>query len=645
MEFTRLFSPIQIGDLRLSSRVAMAPMGNHLQDPSGAVTEELISYFRERARGGVEMIISPFAAVRSGLPTFGVYSDELLPGLRELCQAVHAEDGKIFLQIAHLGGKYEKDPVAPSAIKSELYPEIPHELTTEEVEQLIEDFVEAADRARKADFDGVEVHGAHTYLLGQFMSPHTNRREDEYGGEFQGRMKFVTEIVKGIRRKVGDEFPMGFKFSAHEHVPNGIDLPQALRIAEYMEDLGVDYLHVSSTSSTLAAQEDYCKFPSVPSLYASRAPLMELASGVKKRVDIPVIGTGGITRPQVAEELLAEDQADIIAVGRGFIADPQWVEKTRNGTPLRPCIRCNECHRKEVFEEKPVRCTVNPAAGRETEFLNSKVSSADGKKVAVVGGGPAGMEAALTAVEQGHEVTLYESEGQLGGLMKPAVVPPFKEDVRRLLDHYRWRVERCSDLNLKLNCKVTEDSLESSAWGAVILATGSRPLKPEIDGLEALDYRFAHQLLLEESYPPSPILILGAGLVGSETAAYLAQEGREVVLVDLLPREEILKAEHPTNRAALLHLLDQKNVSLHPASTLEKIEPGRGELVTPAGEETIDFSSFVLAAGFEPNDQLLELLKGRSGLESSRLFQVGDCKEPKRLYQAIQQGNEVARNL
>ncbi|MCK4926569.1 NADH:flavin oxidoreductase, partial [Candidatus Aerophobetes bacterium] len=288
MNLENLFSPIMVGRSEVKNRVVMAPMGANFEAVDGSVTEALIDYFEERARGEVGLIISPFAMVsrEQRIGTLGIFSDRFIPGMSRLCGRVQSFGAKFVLQIAHPGGKAMrgltgKRPLAPSSIESLIYPERPRELTREEIEELIEEFVEAARRAKEAGCDGIEVHGAHTYLVGQFISPHTNRREDEYGKDLEGRMKFPSSIVKGVRRICGEDFVVGFKFSAHEHLEEGVDDDLARKIARYMEREGADYIHAAATSSTIPGFLE-CDFPSVPSIYSPQGVLVKLAENVKK---------------------------------------------------------------------------------------------------------------------------------------------------------------------------------------------------------------------------------------------------------------------------------------------------------------------------------------------------------------------------
>jgi len=465
----------------------MAPMGANFEEVDGSVSEALIDYFEARARGGVGLILSPFTMVNreQRIGTLGIFSDRFIPGINRLCERVQSHGARFVLQIAHPGGKSmreftERRPVAPSRIYSPLYPEVPGELTEAEIENLVEEFLQAARRARDAGCDGVEIHGAHTYLIGQFISPHANKRDDGWGGDFDRRMRFPSEIARGVKRICGDDFIIGFKFSAHEHLEGGIDDELAPRVARHMEKEGCHYIHVAATSSTLPGFLD-CDFPSVPSLYSPQGALVALAENVKKAVDIPVIAAGGITDPGYAEKVLQEKKADLIALGRALIADPDWPVKAEKGQKMRYCIKCNTCHQR-LFNKMYVKCTVNPQAGEEKRLELKRALSP--KKVAVVGAGPAGMEAALAASERGHSVTLFDLKKRVGGNLVYGSLPEFKPEIGKLLEYYEDRIKK-SSIDVKLGKKISNlDQLLKEKPDVIVIAVGAEPFIPDIPGKE-----------------------------------------------------------------------------------------------------------------------------------------------------------------
>ncbi|MFC1529029.1 NAD(P)-binding protein, partial [Candidatus Latescibacterota bacterium] len=449
MAFTQLFSPIKLGKVEIPNRCAMAPMGVGLYSSDETWPRRALRYFEERAIGGLGLIITPFTRVHSSLasiPLNGIYDDRFIPNHIEYVNRIHRHGSKIFLQIALSGGKLSTD--APSAIYSPNYVVKPRELTTDELDELVQAFIDAAGRALKAGYDGVEVHGAHTYLIGQMVSPALNKRTDKYGGSFEARMKFPRDIITGIMGKYTD-LTVGYKFSAHEEIPGGVDITLAKDIAKHIEGLGIAYLHVASTASTIEAMS---KFPSVPPMYINRNTLVPLAEEIKKVCPgTPIIATGAITVPEEAEDIIASGKADMIALGRTILADAHWANHAREGKRVVPCIRCNVCYH-QLWLAGPLWCSVNPYLLHEAE---QDIPPATRKKnVMIVGAGPAGIRCALTASKRGHNVTIYEKQSYVGGMVYPGSRPKCKEDVVRLWEWYKAELDE-SDVTVKLNTEIT----------------------------------------------------------------------------------------------------------------------------------------------------------------------------------------------
>lgn len=642
-EIKLLFSPIQINKLELANRVIFAPMHNNLNAPDGSVTQKLIDYFSERADGNPGLMLTPFAAIKRDHPLLGAYSETMIPGLSQLCKAVQTRGSRLFLQIALQGGKAKVDPAAPSAISSKLYMSTPREFRAEEIPSLIQDFVTAAERAQIAGFDGVELHGGHTYLVGQFVSPHTNRREDDYGGSFEKRMRLPESIVHEIRERLGPDFPLGYKLSAHEHLENGVDIKLAVRIAQHMEQAGVDYLHVSSTSSTIyAINNEYidCKYFSVAPMYCPRNNLSELAAEIKKTVRIPVVAVGGVVSPEDAEAVLRSGSADLVAVGRAFLADPEWSLKAQKGQDIRPCIRCNKCHIL-AGEGNELRCAVNPRLGREGSIILPAPRS---KKIVVVGGGPAGMQAALTASDRGHDVVLYEEGDRVGGNLNLASRPGFKRDLKDFLLYFRKQVEK-NDMRVRAGVKASLDILMGENPDKVILATGAHPVTPEIPGIDGEHVLFVDEYFrrYEEFESVKRVVVVGAGLVGSEIALDLSSKCEEVLLIDMLPYEGLLRKEHATNRSVLIKMLESSGVTILGQRKLREVQKDGVVFDSNGTEEFHRADKTILALGFEPRTELRDALaKSNLGFD---YYQVGDCIEPRDIFNAVQEGYEVGSKV
>ena len=433
--YPRLFSPITINSMSVENRVVMPPMCTAYATIGGAVTDRLIDYYTARARGGVGLIDVEFTYVHPLGKIFdhmlGIYDDKLVPGLRRLTDSVHSAGAKIVIQIAHGGRRTHSDiigavPVAPSPIPR-LNGETPKELSVPEIEELIQDFLTAAQRAKRAGFDGVMIHMAHGYLLQQFLSPLSNLRSDDYGGDFERRARAPLEILKGVRRELGQDYPITCRLCGDEYVKGGFDLNQSVRLSKILEANGMNAIEVS------AGTHETPEMMGAPP-YHPMGFLSHLSQAIKQEVRIPVGIVGRIHTPEVAQRLLEEGKADLIAVGRGLIADPEWARKAREGRAetICPCISCNQGCSDRMYFQQDISCTVNPAAGREAAY--PLTPAGEKKRILVVGGGPAGLEAARVAAMRGHEIQLWEKEGELGGQLNLASLPPGKEDIARFRD-------------------------------------------------------------------------------------------------------------------------------------------------------------------------------------------------------------------
>ena len=655
MPFPHLFSPIKVDSLELKNRVVLAPLDVGLHDPEGQVTDRYIDFLVERAKGETSLIITEFTSVwpEQRVITTAVWDDKFVPGLTRMAETVKEAGSKIFMQIAVLGGKSYVEPFAPSAIESELYTEVPREMTVDDIKRVIEAFILGAARAKRAGFDGVEYHCAHSYLGGQFMSPHTNRRDDAYGGDFERRMRFGTEIVTGIKQVCGEDFPVGFKFSAHEHLHGGVndrydeDVKDDLhlRIAKYMEDLGVAYLHVATTSATIMQVKGFveCTHPSVPPLYIKPNTLVDLAEEVKQNgAKIPVIATGGITDPAHAEEIISQGRADMVALGRTLIADPHWAKKAYAGENIIPCIRCNFCHTFVVMDRGGVQCTTNPIVGREKLIAFNKTTSP--KKVVVVGAGPGGLEAGLRAKDMGHDVVVYEKRDVIGGELISASIPDFKWDVKRLLQYYVTEVQKVG-LEIRTGTTVTLDTLKADDPDVVILATGGEAIIPDIPGIDGDNVVTAIDAIVRwgELNIGERVMILGAGLVGYEVAWFAAQQGRDVVLVSRRNEEDVIKLkEHGTNLAALRKGVRDSGAKILASRELKRVDKTGVVLTTSDGrEEYYPVETLIISRGYTPRNEL------KRDIEASDLgcqvYEVGDCVEVRNFFDAINEGAHVVR--
>ncbi len=648
MALTTLFSPIRIGNVTIPNRIMLAPMGVGLTSRELPWPARLARYFEERAMGGFGLIITPFTPVHptlSTLPCAGIEDDRHIPNHRRFTETIHQYDSKVFLQIALAGGQISDD--APSSIYSPVYAKKPRALTTEELDELVEAFIAAAGRAIEAGYDGVEVHGAHSYLIGSMMSPALNKRTDKYGGSFENRMRFPREIITGIRRKYPD-LPVGFKLSAHEHLEGGVDIDLAVEIARHIAALGVVYLHPSTTAVTFEYMDQWS---AVPVMYMPRNNLMPLAARIKAAApDIPVVGTGGVSVPEEAEEFLADGTCDLIALGRPSLADPHWPNHARAGR-VTPCIRCNVCY-KQLWVGEPLWCSVNPYLLREAEQDLSPAGRR--KKVLVAGAGPAGMRCALTAAKRGHEVILCEKRPYVGGMVYPGSRPACKQDVARFLDWFKAELAE-SAVEVRLNCEVTPELLEREAPDALVVAVGAEPAFPGVPGIDRPNVVPAVEVLRDvTAFAGRKAVVVGGGDVGCETACHLADHGWEVSIVEMLPA---LLQESPVvdTRPPLMALLAERNITVHTGTRLNAVTEEGAEVILPNGKEWgIGADLVIMATGFRPPATInpgdvsrhIAPMSGPIGKLSTLVAEthlIGDCAAPGRIREAVEAGERVGR--
>ena len=691
--FDHLSSPLSIGNMTVRNRIAMSAMGVELAQEDGRASEGLIAYYEERARGGVGLIITEVAAVAypqgaNAACQIAISSDDYLPELEDLTKRVHAQGAKIALQLVHHGKQSRLDTkqgrqlLMPSKPRFHGAGDMASDLSREEIEWmmsatgggrpsvkeadaddiawLIEAFASAVDRARRAGFDGVEIHSAHGYILSEFLSPAWNFREDEYGGPIENRARLLCEVLEASKLRAGDDFPIWARLDSKEfRTPGGIEPDDCVRAAELAVEAGADAIHVTAYADATSA----VAFTEGPLTHTENA-YVETTARVKAKVDVPVIAVGRI-EPKSADALVRDGKADMVAMARKLLADPALAQKIVEGRPedIRPCIYCYTCVAQPFFD-RPVRCAVNPMTANETTIGSAeRETSATPKKVLVVGGGPAGMEAARMASLRGHDVVLCEKSAQLGGTLRFAGL--VYEPNERLLDWLEAQVRKLG-VEIRLSATVDAGTIREIAPDEVLLAAGASRAKPALPGVDqdhvfdgddlralltgqgdgeaskklsllgrvavragrAIGVTTSPGKLREASKAWMPVgkrvVVIGGGLVGLELAEFMAERGRQVTVLEEAPRFG-LEMAHP-RRWRALHEVRELGVELVARATVRSIGSSEVEYEIAGGEDgpvvtTAAADTVVLAIGLGPNTGLAETLSA-AGVEVQSIGDV-----------------------
>jgi 2,4-dienoyl-CoA reductase-like NADH-dependent reductase (Old Yellow Enzyme family)/thioredoxin reductase len=634
----RLFTPVKVGELELKNRIIMPPMIERLAT-HGAPNDAVKDFYAARARGGLALIVLTPGIVDISMASpiqHGIYDDSFIPGFKQFTDLIHSCGARMGIQLMHLGRQGGEikgyEAVAASPVPLTPRDQAPRELTTGEVEGLVEKFAEAARRAREAGFDMVELHGCHGYLLSGFLSPLTNQRSDKYGGSVPNRARFVVEIVKLIKERVGNDFPVSVRMNGSDYIPGGVTVEIARQTARLLEEAGADMISISGGA--------YGSYPViVPPYDQPRGGNVPLAAAVKEVVKVPVAVAGRLDDPSVADEALVSGKADVIAVARGLVADPELPNKAARGEfgAIRRCIACNVCIDGDPSPVSPIRCTVNAEAGREREMVIT--AAVRRKKVMVIGGGLAGLEAARVAAARGHQVTLYEQGADLGGQWLLASKPPHKEDHLLLLGYLVGQLDR---LGVERRCgvRVTPAMVAEAGPDAVVVATGALPLVPPIPGVDREGVVTAWDVLGGGAVGRR-VLVVGGGLTGLETAEFLAEQGKEIVLVEMLKR--IGADMGGTVRWHWMNRTRHLKIKTFVSTQIKEIRPEGIVVVSRNGvEETWDgFDTIVLACGVRPKDDLSEQIR----VKVKEVYVIGDAAKARRGLEAIRGGSDIGRKI
>lgn len=648
--YEKLFAPGKIGQLELKNRVVMTAMGTGYANADGTPSERIMKYYEERAKGGVGLIVAEVTRVNDdhGVATecqLTVTREEHIEPLRELVERVHQYGTKLFLQLHHPGRQTfsaaigGQPVVAPSPIPCQVCRQETRELTTEEVEEIVQDFIRGAKIAQTAGVDGVELHGAHGYLINQFLSPYTNKRNDKYGGSFENRLNFLREMIVGIRKECGENYPLVVRLTVDEFLANagiqekGLELEDGIRIAKELERMGVDAIDVScGIYETMNTAIEPTSFQQGWRTF--------LPEAIKKEVNIPVIAVSVIRDPQFAEELLEEGTVDFIGMGRSFLADPEWVVKVEEGREedIRKCISCLHCF-ESIFAGN-LECAVNGRLGREVQFDNLQ-ENGEGKTVAIIGAGPAGMESARVLAMRGFKPVIFEKGHEVGGQLLLANKPPQKDKITWLIDYLKIQLEKLG-VEVKLNCEATVERLQEYKPSAVIVATGADAFVPSIEGAGG-EHVFTPAEILSGAVQLSgkKIAVIGSGMTGLETAELLAEQGNSVSVYEMLPA--IGQGIYFQNLIDITSKLAKLGVPMLPSHKLEKIGAEQISLEKVENGEKVEVpvDAVILSLGVKPNIQIIEELEGHF----EQVHVIGDANKPRKIAHAIKEGFEIAYNL
>lgn len=663
MKYSKLFSPIKIGSITIKNRFAMAPMGPlGLADANGGWNQRGIDYYVERAKGGTGLIITGVTFFDqvvekqdpSTVPNPLYKPVNFVKTSREMTERIHAYGSKIFLQLSGGFGRVtiptnvgDIPPIAPSAIPHRWLDKTCRAITVDEIHAIVKQFGEAAFHAKRAGFDGVQIHAVHEgYLIDQFAISMFNQRTDEYGGSLENRLRFAKEIVEEIKKTCGDDFPVTLRFSVKSMIKDwrvgalpgedfeekGRDTEEGLKAAKLLESYGYDAL-----DTDVGTYDAW--WWNHPPMYQKKGLYREYCKMVKEVVDIPVFCAGRMDNPDMALEAIENGECDVIDLGRPLLADPDYCNKLRCGkiTQIRPCISCHEGCMGRVASYSLLNCAVNPQAARER--VNAYEPILKKKKVLIVGGGVAGCEAARVLAIRGHQPVVYEKGSRLGGNLIPGGAPDFKEDDIALADWYTNELNRLG-VHVHLNTELNEEEIKAMDYDTVILATGS---KPKVFSLGDDSHTYtAEQVLLKQKDAGKKTVVVGGGLVGCETALWLAQNGIHVTIVEAL--DKVMAVNGPlcaANKEMLEALLPFNGVEIITGAKVTEFVNGEVKVDTKEGSKTIMSDSVILSVGYKEENTLYNNLQ----FDIPDLYLLGDAKKVSNIMYAIWDAFEVANHI
>ena len=642
MRYEKLFEEGRIGSLVLKNRGVMMPMATDMADKDGIVTPRQIRYYQERAKGGIAMIINEYTGVDDvdsipSIHNLRIARDYHISEMEKLTDAVHLYGCKIVAQIHHGGATSNpaftgRDNLAPSAVAIAPGRPVPKEMTLEDIKRIEQKFIDAAVRCKKAGYDAVELHGAHGYLIAQFFSKYYNRRTDEYGGSVENRCRFVAEIIAGIREKLGN-YPILLRMCGDEMTPveGFLSMEEGIEIAKYLERCGIDAINISNGSARNG--DANCE----PFSYQSGWK-KHVAKAYKQALSIPVIATNTIKDPDFAEQLLQEGVCDFVGLGRSQLADPEFMKKAKEGRAdeIRKCIGCLYCRERVLGQGLPIRCAINARTARE-DVLSHLRKNGEGKTVAVIGGGPAGMEAARVLALRGFKPVLFEKSAALGGTLNIADKPAFKDKLTRLVETMTVQLERLN-VEVRLGVEATPELVKALDPVGVIVACGASPVVPPLPGVELPHVCLAEDVILGRVAPAGNVAVIGSGLTGLETSEMLLSRGQKVAIVEMAPQigpgifGAILNDE--------LSRITPHDPTLLPGHKLAAIHADHVSLIKTEDGSAVDVpaDSVVLALGVRSRTAVVQAFQQAF----DNVVAVGDARKGGRIATAIREGYEAA---